>query len=324
MDGTKRKRRAVVYVHGMGGNADEAEHYKELFPDSEVIGFDYKSQTPREAKEEFALYAKSIKDKYGEAFLIANSIGAYYSMIAGIDVFFEKAYLISPVTDMEKIIYGMMKAANVTEDELKEKGVIRTQGGADLSWEYLSYVRDNPIKWKVPSEILYGSNDELISFETVKEFAACHNARITVMDGGEHWFHTDEQMRFLDDWLRNLNKKENVVMNKYIAYCGLNCETCEARIATANNDDALRVKVAKLWSELNSADITPEMINCDGCRMDGVKTPFCDSICAIRKCAVLKKVQTCGECPEMKICGKLAMITGNNEEALKRLLSAGK
>ena len=205
MDGTKRKRGAVVYVHGMGGNADEAEHYKELFPDSEVIGFDYKSQTPREAKEEFRLYAKSIKDKYGEAFLIANSIGAYYSMIAGIDVFFEKAYLISPVTDMEIIIYGMMKAANVTEDELKEKGVIRTQGGADLSWEYLSYVRDNPIKWKVPSEILYGSNDELISFETVKEFAACHNARITVMDGGEHWFHTDEQMRFLDDWLRNLN-----------------------------------------------------------------------------------------------------------------------
>ncbi len=55
MDGTKRKRGAVVYVHGMGGNADEAEHYKELFPDSEVIGFNYKSQTHREAKEEFRL-----------------------------------------------------------------------------------------------------------------------------------------------------------------------------------------------------------------------------------------------------------------------------
>ena len=28
-------------------------------------------------------------------------------------------------------------------------------------------------------------------------------------------------------------------MNAYIAYCGLDCETCEARIATINNNNAL-------------------------------------------------------------------------------------
>ena len=44
-------------------------------------------------------------------------------------------------------------------------------------------------------------------------------------------------------------------MNDYIAYCGLDCEGCDARIATANNDDALREKVAKLWSELNGVPI---------------------------------------------------------------------
>ena len=32
-------------------------------------------------------------------------------------------------------------------------------------------------------------------------------------------------------------------MNEYIAYCGLDCETCEARLATVNNDDALRRRV---------------------------------------------------------------------------------
>ncbi|MBE6014648.1 MAG: DUF3795 domain-containing protein [Lachnospiraceae bacterium] len=48
-------------------------------------------------------------------------------------------------------------------------------------------------------------------------------------------------------------------MNDYIAYCGLDCETCEARIATVNDDNDLRAKVAKEWSELNKADITPEM-----------------------------------------------------------------
>ena len=62
-------------------------------------------------------------------------------------------------------------------------------------------------------------------------------------------------------------------MNQYIAYCGLNCEACEARMATMNNDDTLRKKVAKLWSELNGVEITPEMINCAGCRIEGVKTP---------------------------------------------------
>ena len=48
-------------------------------------------------------------------------------------------------------------------------------------------------------------------------------------------------------------------MNKLIAYCGLNCDTCEARIATINNDDNLREKVAKKWSELNNVLITKEM-----------------------------------------------------------------
>ena len=65
-------------------------------------------------------------------------------------------------------------------------------------------------------------------------------------------------------------------MKEFIACCGLNCETCEARMATMNNDDTLRKKVAKLWSELNGVEITPEMINCVGCRIDGVKTPYCE------------------------------------------------
>jgi hypothetical protein len=108
-------------------------------------------------------------------------------------------------------------------------------------------------------------------------------------------------------------------VNEYIAYCGLNCETCEAHIATVNNDNDLRIKVAKEWSELNGVEITPEMINCTGCRIDGVKTPFCDSLCPIRQCALSKDIETCGDCSEMDTCDKIQMITGNNEEALKRL-----
>ena len=108
-------------------------------------------------------------------------------------------------------------------------------------------------------------------------------------------------------------------MNQYIACCGLDCETCEARLATVNNDDALRAKVAKLWSDLNGVEITSEMINCVGCRINGVKTPYCESLCPIRQCALGRGVETCGDCSEMESCEKLGAITEHNTDALNRL-----
>lgn len=108
-------------------------------------------------------------------------------------------------------------------------------------------------------------------------------------------------------------------MNGYIAYCGLDCERCEAYIATKNDDWDLRRKVAKHWSELNSVEITPEMINCDGCRRNGRKTVFCDSLCQIRKCAMEKGFSTCGDCNELGTCDKIDMVVGNNKEALENL-----
>ena len=108
-------------------------------------------------------------------------------------------------------------------------------------------------------------------------------------------------------------------MKKYIAYCGLDCESCEARLATVNNDATLRQKVAKEWSELNGVEITLEMINCVGCRIDGVKTPYCESLCPIRLCAIGRGIETCGNCGEMESCEKLRAITEHNSNALKRL-----
>lgn len=120
---------------------------------------------------------------------------------------------------------------------------------------------------------------------------------------------------------RHVIKVYGVKMNRFTAYCGLDCESCEARIATVNDDDALRRKVAALWSELNGVEITADMIHCAGCRIDGVKTPYCDSLCPIRACAREKQVETCGACPEMRTCEALGAITGNNPDALCRLES---
>lgn len=110
-------------------------------------------------------------------------------------------------------------------------------------------------------------------------------------------------------------------MNKLIACCGLNCETCEARIATINNDDTLREKVALEWSKLNNVTITKDMINCNGCMVEGIKTPFCDKLCPIRKCILSKGYRYCSDCESYLNCDKLKMITSNNNEALNRLKS---
>ena len=108
-------------------------------------------------------------------------------------------------------------------------------------------------------------------------------------------------------------------MNKMIAYCGLDCEKCDAYLATVNDDRALRVKTAKRWSELNHVTILPEQINCLGCRADGVKTVYCESLCGIRQCALKKGMETCGSCPEMERCPTVGQIIANNAEAKNNL-----
>ena len=192
----------VIYVHGKGGSAEEAEHYKPLFPDSEVIGFDYRAQTPWEAKEEFAQFFAQQRQRCDKLTLIANSIGAFFSLMSLDETLIDRAYLISHVVDMEKLIKNMLLWANVTERELEEKQEIPTNFGETLSWRYLCYVRERPVTWNIPTRILYGEHDDLTSMETISAFAKRTGAELTVMPGGEHWFHTEEQMRFLDAWIR--------------------------------------------------------------------------------------------------------------------------
>lgn len=197
----------VIYVHGKGGSAQEAEHYGTLFPDAEVVGFDYRAQTPWEAKEEFLRFFAGQRERCGSLVLVANSIGAYFSMCASAETLIDRAYFISPIVDMEKLICKMMAWAGVTEQELAEKSEIPTEFGETLSWNYLCYVREHPLHWGVPTCILYGGRDSLTSPETVTAFSERTGAELTVMPDGEHWFHTQRQLQFLDSWITSREHK---------------------------------------------------------------------------------------------------------------------
>lgn len=193
----------VIYIHGKGGNSKEVEYYKKFFNDEyKIIGFDYKSKFPRDAKIEFSIFFDTITRNYDDIYLIANSLGAYYSMLSLSDKKIKKAMFISPIVDMEKLILNMMNLTNVSEEELYNKKEIATSFGETLSWEYLSYVRDNPLVWDVPTDILYAENDNITSLETMTDFVDKTNSRLTIMKNGVHYFHTEEQMNFLDNWFK--------------------------------------------------------------------------------------------------------------------------
>lgn len=196
-------KKLIIYIHGKGGNINEAIHYKTIFKECKIIGFDYKSNTPWEAKKEFSNYFDKICNNYESIEIIANSIGAFFAMCSLFNKKIERAYFISPIVDMQKLISDMMLWANVTETELSTKKEIKTDFGETLSWKYLCYVRENPIVWNIPTYILYGKKDNLTNIDTISNFAKQINAPLTIMKDGEHWFHTENQMNFLDNWLKN-------------------------------------------------------------------------------------------------------------------------
>lgn len=132
--------KAIIYIHGKGGNATEAAHFAQLFPEYKVHGFDYRSQTPWEASEEFPRYFEELSRYYNEIDVIAGSIGAYFLMNTPMLHNIQRAWLISPIVDMEALIAKMMAWADVTEEDLHSKQSIPTGFGETLSWKYFSYV----------------------------------------------------------------------------------------------------------------------------------------------------------------------------------------
>ena len=53
--------------------------------------------------------------------------------------------------------------------------------------------------------------------------------------------------------------------------------------------------------------------------MNGAKTVFCSVMCAIRKCAVAKGFETCGDCPEKDSCQKVSIIWKHDPQAKENL-----
>lgn len=203
--------RLWLFLHGQMGHKEEAEAFAKIVcpKGAQVLSMDLPGHGARQGRNEelnpwtVVPELQAVMDwarvRWDSISLRANSIGTYFAMLA-FDAP-DKALLVSPILDMERLILDMMGWANVTERELSEKGEIATSFGQTLSWAYLCYVRKHPVHdWQCPICILYAGQDNMTSRQTVEEFTLQHGAQLTIMDNVEHWFHTPEQRKVLQAW----------------------------------------------------------------------------------------------------------------------------
>lgn len=144
-------------------------------------------------------YAKTI---YHEINIFACSMGAYFSLLAYKDEEISKCLFLSPVVNMKIIIDNMMLWSNTTKKELEERQEIKTDFGQTLYWDYYVYVKNNPISdWNKETYILYGNKDNMQNENIIREFSQKFNCNLCILENGEHYFHTKEQLDFYKKWI---------------------------------------------------------------------------------------------------------------------------
>ena len=145
-------------------------------------------------------YAQSLSRNIS---VFACSMGAYFSLLAYRDQPLKQCLFLSPVVNMERIITNMMSWFGISENRLETEKEVPTPIGQTLYWDYYCYVKEHPIAlWDKPTAILYGSADNLCEFDVVADFTKRFDCDLQIMEQGEHYFHTEEQLQFFRQWLR--------------------------------------------------------------------------------------------------------------------------
>lgn len=148
-----------------------------------------------------AMYAFA-RERARKVSLFGCSMGAYFELLAFADAAIERAWFLSPVTDMERIIHNLMAVCHVSEEEFRRRVVVDNEI-EPLYFPYYEYVRSHPIeRWPHRTQILRGERDGLCEASRVEAFAERFGCELTEQEGGEHWFHTEAQLEFFRAWLR--------------------------------------------------------------------------------------------------------------------------
>lgn len=202
-----------LFLHGQSGHKEEGERFAQIANPKgwQVVAIDLPQHGQRQGgAEPFLPWVvvpeleqvwRELQGRWKRIALRANSIGAWLAMLALAGKPVDTCLFVSPVVDMENLIQTMMIWAGVTEERLEREREIPTDFGQTLSWDYLKYVRQHPVHaLSAHTNILYGDQDNLVPQPVVECFARAEGAHLTVYPGGEHWFHTPEQMKVMGTW----------------------------------------------------------------------------------------------------------------------------
>lgn len=144
-------------------------------------------------------YAKNLAPKIS---LFGCSLGAAFSLLAYCRQPIERALFLSPVVDMGRLIENMMSWFSISHQELQARGEIPTPMGQTLYWDYYQYIKGHPVcRWPVPTHILYPGADALCERQVIEAFTERFGCQLSVLEGGEHFFHTPEQLAYYQEWL---------------------------------------------------------------------------------------------------------------------------
>ena len=190
----------IIYIHGLYGNSGESSFYSFYSNKHDVIGLDYQDGNPWEVKEKIIKEFREISKKYKNVYVIANSIGAFYTYMYLAKFNIKKAFFISPLVNMKEIIEGLMKKNNISLNKLKNEKVITLDDGQTLSYDFYQSL-DGGDSWNIKTHILYGEKDKIVNHQAIFNFVSNHNCSLTIMKNGEHYFHTPGQLKYIKKWI---------------------------------------------------------------------------------------------------------------------------
>lgn len=171
--------RAVVGVHGQFSNKRDPVMARcgdvIASRDDQLITFDLPNHGDRPddkafnamaANSEVRAFAQLARSQSSEVGLLAGSIGAYFSLCDTPARTFERAWLVSPLIDLEYYIRDVMAEYSVTDEQLEAQTVIDTPRAA-LEWPYLRFVEEHPARLDIPAWIIRGDQDEMVPLDTL-------------------------------------------------------------------------------------------------------------------------------------------------------------
>ena len=206
--------RAVVGVHGQFSNKLDPVMAQcgEVIASrgDQLITFDLPTHGDRRddkvfnamvTSPEVRAFAQLARSQSTEVGLLASSIGAYFSLCDTPTGTFERAWLVSPLIDLEYYIRDVMAEYSVTDEQLEAETVIDTPR-AVLEWPYLRFVEEHPARLDIPSWTIRGDQDEVVPLDALSRFVSAPGVELVQIEGGQHFLGQPPHLETVVAWFK--------------------------------------------------------------------------------------------------------------------------